>query len=135
MSLAALEWAIALAAAVVRTAAAEGMAVGLVAPGVVRPPRIGHRHVDLLICDLAVADGTGEVDAWAVAARTGGCVVVSGGGAPPPSIARRARTLQAMALESLVVRELAGGKLTLLGSARESVIPAAGGRSLAGAAA
>ena len=110
------ERAIALAAALVRSASASGMAIGLVAPGVARPPRTGHRHVDLLVCDLAVSEGAEPVDVSAVAGRSGACVVVSAGAPAPGIIAHRSRTLQAESIASLVVRELAQPGLTLLGS-------------------
>ncbi len=111
-----LERAVALAASVVRTAAAQGLAVGLAAPGVIRPPRTGHRHVDMLVCDLAVADGVGPVEVPAAAMRNGARVVISAGGAPSPAMNASARSLSVDEIDSLVIHEVAASKLSLLES-------------------
>ena len=113
-----LERAVALAAAVVRNAAATGMAVGLIAPGAARPPRIGHRHVDQLICDLALTNGSGAVEPPAAFGRAGASLVISAGGPPPPGLAMRGRTLPAPALASLLIPGLSDAPLALLAHAR-----------------
>jgi uncharacterized protein (DUF58 family) len=111
-----LERAVALAAAVVRAAAGGNMAVGLVAPGVTRTPRIGPRHVDLLICDLALLSASGQTDVPMLAGRSGAAVVIGDGGLlTVPSAARR---LSAGNIESLVAGgEVMSSRLAMLAGA------------------
>jgi uncharacterized protein (DUF58 family) len=99
----ALERAVALAAAIVRAALSAEMAVGLLAPNVLRPPRIGPRHAEALLCDLAELRGGGDLDAAPAVGRSGTCLTVSAGAPAPPMLASRGRTCFAESLESMAL--------------------------------
>ena len=105
------ERAIALAAAVLRHATSEGLAIGLAvaSPRIVVPPAAGQRHLDRLLNELALIDLDVEPETPAPlpaqVGRASVVVVVSAGEAATASAPRTALHLTALELESYIAPE------------------------------
>jgi uncharacterized protein (DUF58 family) len=99
------ERAIALAAALVRAAAADGVAVGLVTHGSRHAPASGARHAERVVLDLVLLDSASvRTPIGGGLGRSGACIVVSAGGGLMPGLPRHARDLAAASLEPFLLR-------------------------------
>ena len=113
------ERAIALAAAILRNAADQDIAVGLSVPParLLHPPRLGRFHLDRLLAELALLDlaaarRSGSVGFPDPVARSGACLVVHTGEIDRSFGPRHARHLRAADLDRMIEESAQSRRLT-----------------------